>query len=155
MTTMAQRVASRYLLAATPTPEQVVYTGVFLSKMDRQRLLKAVPAAHPRVLADHMTIRYRSGTSMDPSYLPLGRTVTLKVIGVAQDHRAQVVLVQPQGVQPEEGRTPHITISTLEGVSPVYANALINRGWEPLRGGLLLRGTVGWWDGNRVRTDWL
>jgi len=144
------------MAASDSDMERAIYVGVFIDKMDRQRLIKAFPPVHPQVWADHMTIKFRDNPadSVDASEFPLGKTITMKVVGTAVDTKAQAVVVQPQGIKVEEGRTPHITISTAAGVNPRYTNTLLEHSYVPVRSGMVIRGKVAWWDGNRARTDW-
>jgi len=132
--------------------EPAIFVGVFLDKMDRQRLLKAFPPIHPQVFADHVTIKFRDGPtdSVDLTPYPIGKTVSMKIVGLAENDKAQAIIVQ--GVKTEDGRTPHITISTASGVKPEHSNEMLGSGVMPVRGGLTLRGTVAWWDGQRSRT---
>lgn len=146
-----------HMAASDSDKGRAIYVGVFLDKMDRQRLLKAIPPIHEKVWADHMTLEFRDSPtgSVDASKYPLGKTVAMKVIGVVEDSRAQAAVVQMQGIRMGDGeRTPHITISTAEGTNPQYSNELLRRGFEPHHGGLMVRGKVAWWDGQRTRTDW-
>jgi len=148
----SERLAARFL-AAIAKREPAIYAGIFLDKMDKQRLLKAFPPVHPQIFADHVTLKFRDDPtgSVDVSEFPIGKTVALKVVGIATDDKAQAVLVQFSGVKTD--RVPHITISTVTGTNPQYSNELIGQGVTPIKGGLVLRGTVAWWDGVRARTD--
>ena len=149
------RIAARYISKiAKEHKEPAIYVGVFLAKMDRQRLLKAIPPVHPQIFADHLTLKFRDDPtdSIDISEFPIGKTVSLKVVGMAENDKAQAVVVQ--GIKPEDGRIPHITISTATGVNPQYSNELVGSGHiTPIKNGLVLRGTISWWDGLRSRTD--
>lgn len=83
------------------------------------------------------------------------KTFPMKIVGVVEDDNAQAVILQlPGAVKPEEGKTPHITVSTSSGTNPQYSNDLIAHGQVThIRGGIVLRGTLAWWDGTRARTD--
>lgn len=155
MWTLIQRVAFRYL--ARTGAEQVVYVAVFLDPMDSRRLIKRFGQRHPNLYADHMTIwSFQNGGDPGLQNLPLGKTVSLKVIGYAADDKGQAVVVHaPTKLRPV-GQIPHITLSTAAGVAPVYSNVLLSQKWdedEARRGLPTVRGKVGWWDGNRVRFD--
>lgn len=155
MALLVTRVAARWLSRlALGTPE-VVYTAVFLAPMDRHRLLNRFPPVHPEVFAHHMTIWFR-GDSADPGLeaLPLGQTVALKILGHAHDDKAQAVVVQPPTALRPFGQKAHVTISTAPGVLPVYSNTLLVQTWDAesaRRGYPVLRGRVGWWDGQKER----
>jgi|SaaInlV_120m_DNA_4_1040238.scaffolds.fasta_scaffold00923_25 hypothetical protein len=148
---MINRVSARYL--ARIASDRVVYTGVFLTPMARQKLLKAFPPTHPKTVAHHVTLWfYEDSTPMGE--LPWGKTVPLKVVGYAEDDRAQAVTVAlPAGMKAAGGRLPHITLSLAQGVSPVYSNKLVKRGTEAPKGLPTVKGVVGWYDGTKVRTE--
>jgi len=157
---MISKVAERWLrkLLALSSEERPLYTAIFLSPMDRARLFRRFGQTHPVQIAHHMTIWYfEEGGDPNLAGLPLGQTVPLKVIGYANDDRAQAVIVQPPAkLQLKAGRVPHITLSTENGVTPVYSNKLIKKTWdvEEAQSGLpTVRGKVGWWDGIRERYD--
>jgi len=71
----------------------------------------------------------------------LGQTVTLRVIGMAQDERCQAVKVEiPDGLLCLNDN-PHITVSCADGTAPKYSNELLAAAeLEPLE--LVLTGTV-------------
>ena len=130
VTSQEVRVASRWLAARAPT--EVLYVGAFLTPMSRQRLLRDFPPTHDQVHADHMTIWFEPSDDL-VEQLALGRQVRLKVIGIADDGKGQAVVVRPEGVKPGN-RSPHITVSTVTGVSASYSNQLIERGWKTIVG---------------------
>lgn len=78
-------------------------------------------AAFKDVRATHATVYYRPKVAtFDTEYRDLaGRVVTLKVRGIVQNDRVQVLVCEPiEGVRLEEGRTLHVVISLAPGVSP-------------------------------------
>lgn len=130
--------------------EDVVYVGVFLSPMDKLRLLRRYGQSHPELHAHHMTLWFHSdGEAEKPDFsrLPWGRDVTMKVVGYVEDDKAQAVVLAPPTILRPASRVPHITLSTSPGVSPAYSNDLIHRAWggEPERGALGVKGKVGWY----------
>jgi hypothetical protein len=142
-------VAERWLrfVLANVAMEEVIYVGIFLPPMSKQRLLRAFPAIHPVVYAHHITLwHFRNGRTWPD--LPWGKSVDLKIIGHFSNAKVQAVAVDsPSPFRPHE-RVPHITISTMAGVSPATSNALIPgpRELEPARGLVSVRGLVGWVD---------
>jgi len=131
--------------------------AVFIEPMDQQRLIKRFGQRHPDRHADHMTLwSFQDGGDPGLQNLPLGKTVSLKVIGHAADDKGQVVIIQsPTKIRPR-GRNPHITISTIPGVPPAYSKTLIAGTWdedEARRGLPTVKGKVGWWDGHKIRFD--
>lgn len=144
---LIERVARRWILrlARASLDTEVIYVGVFLDKMSKQRLLRAFPAVHPTVWAHHLTVwHFKNGTPRPE--LPWGKTVDLKVVGHFVGERAQAVVVAPPTALRPEGRTPHITISTAAGATPAESNALLSREMEPVRGLPAVKGRVGWVD---------
>lgn len=140
--------AERWLRFLLATSSEVVYVGVFLPPMAKQRLLRAFPPEHPTVYAHHMTVWHFAGGGEMPD-LPWGKTVDLKVVGHFRNDRVQAVVVEPPTRLRPVGRTPHITISTEAGVSPVASNNLVPGPGElePVRGLPTVRGVIGWVDG--------
>jgi len=122
---LARRVARRFL-----GREPAVYVGAFLTPQSRRHLLREFPPAHPRVYADHVTIQW-GGRPEDLAKFKMGSILHLRVVGYAEDSKAQaVVVVLPSDVARHANRNPHVTISTTPGVAPVYSNELIARGWK-------------------------
>ena len=152
---MTQRVAARYL--ARVAGDTAKYTGVFLTPMAKQALLKRFPPVHPEVHADHMTIwSMMDSADSRVDQMALGQTVAMKVLAYFVDDKGQAVRVEtPKGVHPRSNRIAHITISTAAGVPPKYSNKLVrdkSKRDEDARGALpTLKGKLGWYDGSRVR----
>jgi hypothetical protein len=69
----------------------------------------------------------------------LGSTVELKVIGYKRDDKCEAVVVS--GMERVDGWLPHITLSSLSGVKPVYSNQLLVTGFS-LNNGPTLDGVV-------------
>jgi hypothetical protein len=153
------RIASRWIsrIAASYPDDGVIYTAVFLDRMSHQRLLKRFGQEHPDLQAHHMTIWFYDAPGTPLERLPLGRTVSLKVVGYASDEKAQAaVVVPPTGLRRSDAGIEHVTISTAPGVSPFYSNTLLSHRWdaeEAKKGFPALTGKVGWWDGSRIRFD--
>lgn len=145
MADLAERWVRSFLVKVAS--EEVLYAGVFLPSMSKQRLLRAFPPVHPTVWAHHMTIwHFQDGGDMPD--LPWGKTVDLKVVGHFSNDSAQAVVVDPPSRLRPQGRTPHITISTEAGVAPATSNALVPgpEELEPVRGLPAIKGVVGWVD---------
>jgi hypothetical protein len=132
---MAERVAYRYLerLAKGPADAGLNYLSAQLTPMARQKLLRAFPAIHSDIRADHMTIWYDPPDRVLDTLTPLlGKTTQLKVIGYAEDERGQVVRVATR--LPTKGRNPHVTLSVAPGTKAVYSNTLLSRGFKKVTG---------------------
>lgn len=154
--TPEKRVANRWMERKAPRhpDDGVIYVGVFLEPMAAQKLIRTLGQSHPERQAHHMTIwHFYDGGEHRLESLPLGRMVSLKVVGVAEDSRAQVAVVVPPSVlRPVGGRVPHVTVSVAPGTGPAYSNTLVEAGWKRLVGPEI-RGRLGWWDGSQARFD--
>jgi len=152
------KLAYRWILKQARISE-VVYLGLFLSPMDQKKLLQKFGKLHPVVYADHMTIWYfKDGGDPNLESLPLGKSFSLKIIGYAEDEKAQAVIVRPPTkFKPKAGRVPHITLTTESGVSAQYSNILIAQSTQksPLKGLPTITGKLGWFDGEKARFDLL
>jgi hypothetical protein len=137
-----RRLAIRRLLTAKSKPEKAIYTAVFLDDpndlLDWWERETGIPV-HPKVFAHHMTIKFKPSPD-EVKDLPIGAPVNLRIIGWAADDQGQAVAVQPQGVR-SSNRIPHVSVA-MSGVSPVYSNELLGRGFKPASG--ILRGRVGY-----------
>jgi hypothetical protein len=77
------------------------------------------------------------------SAMPLGGRVQITVTGWAADEKGQALVVSGF---PSANATPHLTLSTAQGVSPVYSNELLSQGFASAQGPTV-EGTVGYFDG--------
>jgi hypothetical protein len=118
-------------------------------------LLEATFATLPNPISHHCTVRY--GTC-NPADLPeifspadLGRVYQLEVIGFATRadggvQAAVVALWLPDGRRLERGFSentiPHVTVATDGLTEPVSANDLLESGFEPVRGNLVLQAVL-------------
>lgn len=125
----------------------VIYTGAFLSEEARQKILAAFPPRFKNVFAHHHTITFRP-TAEELAQLSIGESFTLPIIGIAEDDKAQALVVESPF---SSHKYPHITLSTAEGVEPVYSNELIERnGFTPLSEPVMVDATLGFFDGKNV-----
>ena len=115
-----------------PLPKFTPFVGVFLDELQKQKLLDSIPPIHPNVFAEHVTVKFKPSREdlirMDDLNL-FGSKFQIDVLGYAEDEMGQAITVNvvglPDGIFPE-GRTQHITISTADGIKPVYSNELIS-----------------------------
>ena len=92
-----------------------------LTPESQRRLLEMVPPVHPVVYAHHVTLAYKPDDATLAEFAPLeGKRLWIPVVGVAEDDKAQAVLVGADSTN----EYAHITISTAEGVKPAYSNTL-------------------------------
>ena len=126
---------------------QVAYIGVLLDPMDTKRLTKRYGQEHPIRHAHHMTVWHGHEAAEMPQNLPWGKTVTVKVVGEVKDAKGQAVLVAPPTKLRPQGVLPHITISTVPGVTPAYSKKLLQGELGPETGHPAVSGKVAWVDG--------
>ena len=121
---------------------KIIYIGVFIDEAQRKKLLAVVPARHSKVHADHVTLVFQPSPQELEKFV-LGSTVELEVAGEAFDEKGQAVLVVLKGADSKNAH-PHITVSTADGVKPVYSNTLFEKmtGFHVLNEPLVLVGTV-------------
>lgn len=103
------------------------YLGWALCPDDRAALLLRFPPAYPRVVADHVTLRYGV-----PAGAPLPIETEGVVVGLADDGTGvQALVVEINGgVTRPDGATYHVTWSLGAGRRPAESNALLrDRGW--------------------------
>ena len=133
-----------------PLPKFTPFVGVFLDEDEKQKLLQRFPAIHPNVFAEHVTIKFKPSKedmiSIDQLGL-FGEKFDINVTGYVEDELGQAVTVSvsdlPEGIFPE-GRTQHITISTADGIKPVYSNELISNKETTKINDLTLSGIMRW-----------
>lgn len=107
-----------------------VLVSAVLTPESQRDLLQRVPPVHKWVKAHHMTIAFNPPLDrFEQLYKPqIGQPVRLAVVGVAQDDKAQAVLVEG----PSANARPHITISCADGIPAKYSNELLSSGWTPV-----------------------
>lgn len=119
-----------------------IYYGVFLDDSSRNQLFSWwVSTVGKDLLSDkfghHMTIKFKPSPEDIAQFTPLiGSSVSLKVVGYAEDDKGQAVLVSPQEVQ-SSNANPHITVSCAAGTAPVYSNTLLAGGVTSVDGPVL------------------
>lgn len=107
------------------------FVSAVLTRASQDELLDAFPPIHPNVYAHHATLAFKPTEPALDRYVPyLGERLYLSVIGYGEDDKGQAVVVDVQS----ENRIPHITISTADGVGPVYSNKLLEAGYETVDG---------------------
>lgn len=103
--------------------KQILYTMV---KVDKRQLLKLFPPIHENVFTHHSTIEWKPETLT----VPLGKEVTLSILGRLTNDKVDVLLVNnPWSKNPY----PHITLSTAKGVSPVESNRYLEQDFLKIR----------------------
>lgn len=122
---------------------KVIYTAVFLSIESQWQLVAAVAPTHSIVNAGHVTLCFEPGRRSCLA-ASIGRKVTVRVTGSADDGKIQVATVElPRGVTSQNSR-PHITVSREEDVSSKLANEMLQMHTaKPLYPALELEGVIG------------
>jgi hypothetical protein len=107
------------LNAESMNTPNVIYTALFVD--DGRLLTQLFVPRHEIVLAHHTTIAFRPG-SLDG--IEIGKRQQMKIIGRVTDEKADALLVEnPKSTN----KYPHITLSTMKGVPPTYANEMIEQ----------------------------
>jgi len=139
-----------------------LFTGVFLSKEDRQQLLQALPSCHPTnsTHADHVTLIYKP-IAEDLATFPAGNKIEIKVVGHVADTRIHAARVELNFVDEDSsdskakqnvrrlyrpGKHLHITLGAAPGVPASYSNDLLantENKYHELAEPLVLEGTTG------------
>ena len=101
-----------------------VYTGLFLSIESQWELLKTYRPAHSDLFGSHVTLHFKP-TARQLGELPLGKRVQVQVLGESDNGRVQAVVVELPSHVTSENKSPHITISTVPGLPPKLANAML------------------------------
>ncbi|MBX4198447.1 hypothetical protein KW782_03885 [Candidatus Parcubacteria bacterium] len=127
----------------------IIYTGAFLSKEEREKILARIQPRHKNIFAHHLTIKFRP-TEEDMKHVEIGKTISLKVVGVVEDDKAQALVTETDISGNEH---PHITLSTAEGVEPVYSNELLKTTKAQSIEPFTITATAGFFDGSKVVTE--
>ncbi len=101
------------------------YIAAFLTEESHKKLLEFLPAKYPNIYAHHVTLHYKP-THSDLSRYQIGQKVMLKITAFAEDDKAQACVIETD--IPSQNKHPHITLSTAEGIEPVYSNELLEAG---------------------------
>lgn len=96
-----------------------MYTAYFV--IDKESLLSKFPPKHSRIFAHHSTIEFKPKNLEN---IKVGEKYNLKVIGRVWDDKGDALLVENFK---SKNKYPHITISCVEGVPPVYSNEMIEK----------------------------
>jgi len=133
-------------LKALLTESKLIYTGLFITKQDRKKILNNITPIYENVLLHHITIGFKP-KSFDYT---LGDYYDIEIIGVAEDDKAQALMVKNIDILKNK-ETPHITMSLNGGVKPFYSNELLKTSdIAPLSTPIKLRLQLGGFDGRKV-----
>lgn len=119
-----------------------IYVGVFLDEASRKSLLAFAPPKHPNVFADHITLAF--GKAMEKEY-PIGLKTKVVAHAIVDDEKGQAVLCTLNLFLEkflQKDQQPHITVSCVDGVKPVYSNELISKSYPMAYNVVTLEGVV-------------
>lgn len=105
-------------------------TGWKMESEERKRLLSRFPPRYPRVVADHVTLRFGTG-----SRTPLPTARSAEIIGVADDEKGvEALVLRIAGTTARgDGSHFHITWSLGSGRHAKESNDVIaDTGWQPV-----------------------
>lgn len=128
-------------------PSKASFLGIFLTSESKGKILGRFPAIHDNIYAEHVTVLFKPTVenliTMKNSGL-LGKTFDIIVTGYSENEMGQAVKVEVPDAIFAEGRIPHITISTSNGIKPVYSTELLTtEDITPVQD-LVLEGIM-WW----------
>ena len=97
--------------------QNIYYSAYFID--NPQDLLNMFKTDLSVIYAHHSTNRYKPDNLDD---VEIGKKVKLKIIGRAKDDKCDVLLIENNK---SENQYPHITLSCVKGVPPMYSNQLL------------------------------
>ena len=123
--------------------QHISYTAVVLDKASRRELLGLdIPEGWERV-AHHMTITmgalvHAKGKHDYSENYPVGKEITLEIVGVGKDDKVMAVEVRPPAPISPKIKFPHITVAVNRegGGKPFHAGKLNFEDFEPMGGTL-------------------
>lgn len=99
------------------------YLSIVLDEASRLRVQRL--AVHPQVYGDHVTVAYQPTESQLKQLRPhVGKWFKFEATAIAQDSKGQALRVTGT---PSINAHPHVTVSCVEGVEPVYSNKLLEK----------------------------
>ena len=134
----------------TPLPEVIktskslvaVYSGVFLTTKSQWELLSMFQPSHSNIHASHVTLTFEPCMSTLRN-LPVGKNVKIGIVGHAENSKVQACVVELPHRYACDNKKPHITVSTIEGVSPKTANTMLQNQIIHRCDSKVLKGIVG------------
>lgn len=99
--------------------EDIEYTALFVDSPEK--LLVMFEPKHEIVYAHHSTNWYKP---TDVEDLEIGKKSVLKIIGRVSDEKGDALLVENAK---SRNKYPHITLSCIKNIPPVYSNELIEK----------------------------
>jgi len=122
-----------------------IYAGVILDPTAREELKAWFATLSPlreKQTCHHMTWAFKP-TAEEVCQLPIGKPVTLRVVGYVDRDGIQAVVVEGAETRND---TAHVTVAVDIGVSPVHSNVVLTGGWTE-KDGPALAGKWGYFDG--------
>jgi Fungal tRNA ligase phosphodiesterase domain len=105
---------------------KILYLGIFLTEDSVKKLYATFPPIFPKLPPDpHVTLSFKPDEGTVSTFrLLVGKKLFIEVKGYALDAKAEAVIVSIPPLA-SQNKIPHITLSTAEGVPPVYSNTLL------------------------------
>ncbi len=135
---------------STQKSDEIIYTGIFITEESKKIIEQKFPCKFPKKFIHHITLSFRP-TSTETATLPLGIETEIEVVGYVSDGMAEALVVKVDpflSIKPNQ----HITISTADGVPPVYSNKLLeatkHEEIEPFK----VKGVVGFYTNKGIVT---
>tara|TARA_B100000508_G_scaffold94004_1_gene73436 strand:- start:1005 stop:1406 length:402 start_codon:yes stop_codon:yes gene_type:complete len=95
----------------------IIYTALFVD--NPEVLLMDFEPIHQIAYGHHSTIRFKPESLAG---IAVGKKHSINIIGRVSDEKADALLVENPL---SENEHPHITISTIKGVAPIYSNKML------------------------------
>ena len=99
-----------------------VYSGIFLTTSSQWEVLSTFRPSHNDIYSSHVTLSFAPNKSK-LKQLPVGRKVQIRITGHAENSKSQACVVETS--LRSDNKTPHITISTAEGIPAKSANTML------------------------------
>jgi hypothetical protein len=127
--------------------QRIIFNAVYLDNPSLDKLKSIYTGIHPNYFGEHVTINF--GVNEAPENL--GETVSIDVVGYAKDEKGEAVVVKLPFETSKENL--HITISTANGIKPVYSNALLINGFEKIQPFTLTGVVASFMQGGHLEVD--
>lgn len=103
------------------------YLAVVFDEPTKQVILNRVPAKHPKIFAEHITLVYLPSNEEIVNFAQVLNTKVKFILGAEySDDKGQALTVSLVTALPSfPSRKLHVTISTAEGTQPSYSNELL------------------------------
>jgi hypothetical protein len=152
---MAERIERLIEKVSSKKNRKPIYIAAFLTNEGQNDLKNwwesnVRKPLHSKSFMHHMTIKLKPSME-EVLALSIGEEVGLSIVGFGEDEQGQAVAISTH--IPVAANIPHITVSTAEGVSPVYSNKLLENNFKEISGPTLMA-RIGYWNGKEAKFDY-